>query len=266
MTIEVYVGCSANGEDAESLMVLDYSIHKHTKKDVNVHYMMQGNGDTWTGWDTQTWATPFSGFRWSIPEHCNFEGRSIYMDSDMIVLSDIDKLWKQDFHKNKAVMAKGANNGEGWRYCVCMWDNPVAKQHLLPISRMKTLPGSHQRLMHFFANHQDIVQPFDGEWNCVDGENLSIEDMDILHYSDMSTQLHAKYALPRLEKAGQKHWFDGNINQHWRPELQELFDTYYQEALDAGYKVEDYIPDNLFGTYVKESQANYDEYRNMWSA
>ena len=47
---------------------------------------------------------------------------------------------------------------------------------------------------------------------------------------------------------------------------QELFDTYYQEALDAGYKVENYIPDNLFGTYVKESQANYDEYRNMWSA
>lgn len=263
--IEVYVGCAANGEDAESLMVLEYSMKKYTKHKVNIHYMMQGNGDTWSGWDTKTWATPFSGFRWSIPEHCNFEGRAIYMDSDMLILSDIHKLWSQDFEKGKAVIAKGSDNGEGWRYCVCMWNNPVAAEYLLPLKRMKQLPTSHQRMMSFFAHHPSIVQEFDGNWNCIDGEDLTAEQIDILHYSDMSTQFHQKYALPRLEKMGMKHWFDGNIHQHWRPDLEKLWDDHYQEALDAGYKVEDYIPETMFGSYNKESQANYDQYRNKWS-
>lgn len=264
MSIEVFVGCSPNGEDAESMMVLEYSMKKHTKKKVNITWMKLGNGETWTGWDTSTWATPFSGFRWSIPEHMGFEGRAIYMDSDMVILSDINKLWSQDFHKDIAVLAKGMQNNEGWRYCVCMWNNPVAKKYLLPLERLKKLPNSHQRMMHFFASHQQIVQQFEGNWNCIDGEDLAVNDIDILHYSDMSTQFHLKYAKPRLESVGMKHWFDGNTHNHWRTDLIKLFDDYYNEALEAGYKVEDYVPENMF-SYEKASQADYDKYRNKWS-
>ena len=32
MTIKLFVGASANGEDAESLAVLEYSIRKNTKE------------------------------------------------------------------------------------------------------------------------------------------------------------------------------------------------------------------------------------------
>lgn len=265
MTIKVFVGCSANGEDAESMMVLEYSMKKHTNRKVEIIWMMQGNNETWSNWNTSTWATPFSGFRWSIPEYMNFEGRGIYMDSDMIILSDINKLWSQDFHKDKAVLAKGTNLGEEWRYCVCMWNNPVAKRFLPPLSQIKQLPHAHQSLMSFFATNQEIVQPFDGNWNCIDGEDLTINEIDILHYSDMSTQFHLKYATPRLKSMGMKHWFDGAIHDHWRPDLIKLFDTYYNEALDAGYKVENYVPEKMFGEYVKESQKNYDHYRNKWS-
>ena len=41
-----------------------------------------------------SWATPFSGFRWSaFRKHCGFKGRAIYLDIDMIVLADIAELW-----------------------------------------------------------------------------------------------------------------------------------------------------------------------------
>lgn len=263
--IEVFVGCSANGEDAESLMVLEYSMKKHTDREVNITHMMLGSDETWSNWNTQTWATPFSGFRWTIPEHMGFKGQGIYMDSDMIILSDIGELWDQEFQPGKVVLAKGSKGGEGWRYCVCKWNNETAAEYIFPLNRMKQLPQSHQRMMALFASNQNIVQPFEGNWNCIDGENLPIDEMDILHYSDMSTQMHLKYAMPRLSENNQHHWFDGNIREHWRKDLVDLFEQYYKEALDSGYKVEDYIPENMFGEYSKESQANYDRYRNQWS-
>lgn len=263
--IEVFVGCAANGEDAESMMVLEYSMRKHSSRNININWMMMGSDPTWSDWDSRTWATPFSGFRWTIPEHMNFIGQGIYMDSDMIILSDIGNLWDQEFESGKCVLAKGSNNNEGWRYCVCKWNNSEAKQYLLPLNRMKTIPNSHQRMMGFFANNQEIVQQFEGNWNCIDGENLSIEEMDILHYSDMSTQFHLKYAIPRLMRSGMKHWFDGNIHEHWRRDLIDLYDTYYNEALGAGYSPQQYVPETKYGDYVKESQVNYDQYRNQWS-
>ena len=52
--IKVYVGCAPNGEDAESLMVLDYSIRKHTDRPIDVVRMHVGAHPNWTGWDMST--------------------------------------------------------------------------------------------------------------------------------------------------------------------------------------------------------------------
>ena len=37
--------------------------------------------------------TGFSFYRWGIPSFCNFEGRAIYLDADIVVLCDIRELW-----------------------------------------------------------------------------------------------------------------------------------------------------------------------------
>ena len=273
-TVGVYVGCSANGEDAESMLVLEYTMKKHSSLPVNIHWMRAGREDSkiqlrpeWTGWRMETWATPFSGFRWSVPHAAGFQGKAIYMDSDMIILSDIAELWNQKFLPGKVVLTKGPSEGQGWRYCVCLWDCAAAKPYLPPLEKMKKEPTAHQQMMQFFARDEyKIAQPFQGNWNCIDGENLPIEEIDILHYSDMSTQMHLKYAIPRLTRAGRKHWFDGQIHEHWRKDLIELFDSVYVEALtEGGYELKDYIPEDPFGEYQKESQANYDQYRHKWS-
>lgn len=207
-----------------------------------------------TGWQTQLWATPFSGFRWAVPWVETETEKAIYCDSDFIFLSDLKNLWEQEFDAGKAVMAKGGS--DGWRYCLSFWNIPVARSILLPLDRLKALPEAHRRMMALFATNQDIVQQFEGNWNCIDGEYLPIDKIDALHYSDMGTQLHHKYAMPRIANEGKTHWFDEQVRPHHRSDLQELFDQYYNEALESGMKVEDYIPSEEV-YIVKESQKGY---------
>jgi hypothetical protein len=266
MTIKLFVGASSNGEDAESMAVLEYSIRKNTKASVDITWMRASHDpeSPWSGWNMKTWATPFSGFRWSIPEVCGFEGKAIYCDSDFIFLSDIEELWNQEFEPGKVVMAKGGE--DSWRYCCALWDCKAAKEYLLPLARMKTLESSHQRMMGLFSQNRKIVQPFEGNWNCVDGEDLTIDQIDALHYSDMGTQFHLKYAIPRLEAVGKKHWFDGKIRPHWREDLQKLFDEYLEDSISYGLTIEEFVPgDNAgFGEYDKQSQRGYGS-AHKWS-
>lgn len=72
----------------------------------------------------------------------------------------------------------------------------------------------------------------------------------------MRTQFSHKYSIPRLESEGEVHWFDGKIYEHPRADLIELFDKYYQEALEAGYSIDDYRV-QPFGNYPKASQVNH---------
>ena len=81
----------------------------------------------------------------------------------------------------------------------------------------------------------------------------------------MDHQFHLKYAVPRLEKIGRKHWFDGEIKNHPRKDLQAVFDQYLVDAENAGFKVDDYIPGNnsMYGEYIKQSQKDYNG-GNKW--
>jgi len=272
-TIKLFVGCSPDGIDAESLAVLEYSARKNTKKDIEIVWMKlskdpnsfwYSNPETKEGWNTTQWATPFSGFRWAIPAYCNFEGRAIYCDSDFIFMADLDELWKQEFNDGKVVIAKGGENS--WRYCSCLWNCETAKEYILPINKLRENEYAHQRMMNFFANNGNIVQDFKGNWNCVDLENYKspfYEDIKAIHYSSMQHQVHLKHALKRLESEGRKHWFDGKVEPHWREDLQELFDTFLEEAKQNGFTPENYFSNEKFGNIIKESQKNY-QHAHEW--
>src|SRR5690606_40467994 len=49
---------------------------------------------------------------WGIPAFCDYQGKAIYMDTDMIVLCDLAELWNLEFEPGKAVMAKGGQRSE----------------------------------------------------------------------------------------------------------------------------------------------------------
>jgi len=251
--IKLFVGCSPNGEDAESMAVLEYTAKKNSSLPVDITWMKisEDPESPWGGWNTTTWSTPFSGFRWAIPEVCGFEGQAIYMDSDMIILGDLAELWNAPFKPGKIVQAKG-----GWRFCVAKWDCAAAKSFIMPINRMKKLPEAHQRMFSILNAKEHLVQVFDRQWNNFDGENDKLEDIKILHYTDMSTQPHLAMALERLEARGRHHWFDGDLRRHRREDVIELFMKEYREAVEAGYTVDTYEPDDVID-FVKLSQRGY---------
>lgn len=247
MSIRVFVGCAPNHEDAESQAVLEYTLRSHASEDVQITWMKLSNDPSspFHGWNSRNWPTPFSGFRWAVPALCNFEGRAIYMDSDMIVMSDIAELWNMPIAPNCAVRAKSSG-----RLCVSLWNcsHPDVARELDFIKNNATV--------HYGAS----VEPFpkDQNWNCLDGEDypsIFHKDIKCLHYTSMPHQPHLPHALTRLKREGRTHWFDGKVTTHWRPEIVELFNTLLIEATRNGYSYEDYCRDPIFGDYAKGSVA-----------
>ncbi|MCX5466768.1 glycosyltransferase [Acinetobacter nematophilus] len=261
--IKIFVGCDPNNCDLEQLMVLEHSVRKHTQHNVEFIWMQLSHDinspwysdqETNQGWSTAKWATPFSGFRWAIPELCDFKGRAIYMDADVVVLCDIAELWSHPMSDEAIVIAKGGKSSA--RLCTCVWDCSKAKEYLPPLDEIRSDPDSHKNLMRLIKDKPQLVEPYRDSYNNIDGEDLTIEQIKVLHYSDMGTQFSHKYAIPRLAKMDQKHWFDGKIMPHPRQDLIELFDEYYAEALELGYKPENYLIEP-FGTFSKATQINY---------
>lgn len=239
--IRVFVGCAENDADLESQSVLEWSIRKHTTREVGIIWMQAVPGTPWHGWNRDRWTTPFSSYRWSIPELCDYQGEAIYTDSDVLFLADIGELWDQRIEPGKVVIAIGREHGQ--RYCVSKWDCAAARKHIPPIAEMRKDAGAHRRLMSYFAQHQELVQQFlGGNWNCLDLEpfDLNAPTTKAVHYTGIPTQPHLRYALPRLEREDKRHWYQGQRREHPRPELQALFDRYLEEAIEAGFTPENY--------------------------
>ncbi len=262
--IRIFVGCDPNDCDLEQMMVLEYSVRKHASLPADFHWMQLSRDpdNFWfsdperhLGWRTETWATPFSGFRWAVPALCGFEGRALYMDADMLVLCDLAELWRMPFADGAVLTGKGRKTS--WRFCLSVWDCARAKAHLPDIGHLRGTPASHQQLMHYFSTHSELIQPMHSDYNNVDGEKKPVDAIRVLHYSDMGTQLSHKYAIPRLQQQGRAHWFDGAVLAHPRRDLAALFDRYYAEALAQGYTLDQYRVAQPFGTLAKQSQKDY---------
>lgn len=254
--IHIFIG--TNRQCAENLMALEYSIHKNVSPPFKIHYMAPSldSNSPWGGWDMRSWSTPFTGFRWLIPEVCGFEGRAIYQDDDQLVLHDLRELWTMKL--NGKTCAMKLHLGVEPRPCVMLWDNARAKQFMIPIGRYKSNPNLNVNMVGRMKNtffNPAISAWYDPKWNCFDGENLAIEDIGICHYTDMSTNPGIKKFLER--KKGEQHWYNGEVRQHPRKDVEDLWFQYYDEAIAAGYNPVDF--ENKFDKMVYDivDQTNY---------
>ena len=257
--IRIFVGSAANGEDAESQAVLEYTLRRHASLQLEITWMALSRdpaspfySEGPRGWQTKLWATPFSGLRWALPSLCQYRGRAIYMDSDVIVRADIAELWRQEIPAGACVLARRRG---GWRLCVSLWDCAAAAAQVGAIVPLKHDPLAHGRLTQKFATDPRLVAPFAGRWNCLDGEDLALDHPDVkaIHYTSMPHQPHLRIAMARLAANGRRHWFDGEIRPHWRPDLVALFEQLLGEAIAAGYLPSNYEPAEPFGDYAKKS-------------
>jgi hypothetical protein len=255
--IRIFVGTPANNEDLELQAVLEWSLRKHASEPIELEWMKLSKSPAsfWyssaikrQGWLTQSWATPFSGFRWAIPEFCNFQGKAIYLDIDMIVMDDIAKLWHTEPRDGAFCVAKNPDT-----FCCTLWFCDRAKAHLPPAQRIKTEYALYAHLRRKFNPTQ--IQPFEnGNWNCLDGESYPTiwhQDVKIVHCTSIPHQPQLKYAIPRLEKKGQLHWSKRRPEKHWRQDIIKLFDDMLEEAKANGYPPERYETAEIFGKYYR---------------
>jgi hypothetical protein len=255
--VKIFVGCPANNEDLECQAVLDYSLRMHASEELEITWMMLSRDPEsfWysdpqrgKGWNTQTWATPFSALRWGIPAVCNYEGLAIYMDCDMIAMADIAELKNQTIPSNKALLAK--HDGPNViAPCVMLMDCERMQGVLPPIESLKKIPGHYRTVRHKI---EEAAGDYEGDWNCRDGERCSSihePHVKIVHYTNIPTQPNHLYARQRLAREGRKHWYSGHDQTHPRADIQRLFDETFKQASMCGRGPETFRVSPEFGEY-----------------
>jgi len=225
--VKIFIGTSANGEDAIAEMTYEYSLRSNSSRPLDITWMRQtlDKESPWGGWETQEWSTPFSGFRWAIPEVCKFKGRAIYTDVDMINMRDISELFDMELNGKPMAARKGARFG-GHEFCVIVFDCEKMKENLVSIERMKVNSSAHHRMIRYFSGNEKLVQELDMRWNCHDGEGLQAEDIWHLHFTKMATQ-------PWKPK-----WFTGTAEEHPRQDLVKVWQGLRDSAKANGYSVQ----------------------------
>jgi len=238
--IRVFCGSDINGCCSENQMVFEYSLRKHSSRPIELVWMKISDDPSsfWYGWNTELWSTPFSGFRYGIAEYCNFKGKAIYCDDDQVWLEDPAKLWDIDISDENIMTGKLLPNGE-IRHCVSLIDCEKFGKKIAPASRRKQNANFCDMMKAATFPYTQIIN---GNWNNLDGENEAIENIKLLHLTDMSTQPGVKESLKRLGDQG-KHLYSGEVREHRRKDIEDVWYKYYYEALEAGYKVEDYVPE-----------------------
>ena len=153
---------------------------------------------------------------------CNFKGRAIYTDCDMINFKDMASLLETDM-RNKPIAARKGQRFGGHEFCVIVFDCERIQEMLVPITRQKNIVEYHHRMIQKFSGNDKLVQELDPRWNCLDGEDRKIDDIWQLHWTNLATQ------------PWRPGWYVGEQKPHPRPDLVSLLNEMHQEAKDAGY-------------------------------
>lgn len=221
-------------------MVLAYTLAKYASEPFTIEWMRQAPAGPWSGWKNASARTPFTHFRWGIPDACGYQGRAIYVDVDFFFRADVSELWHQPV---PSVLALRSHHGKLPTSCL-LFDCAAANGHVPTIAELRRLPDANSTVTSYFEANRHLLSDFEGNWNCIldKGGPPDLHDPSIkaIHYSRVEWQLHLKYAIPRLKAEGRSHWYTGPTGPHPRTDLQALFDAEYQAALAAGYTLKQF--------------------------
>jgi len=191
--VRIFVGTDGRAMRRAEI-ALEYTVKKHCSVPYEIDWMDESRGQpNWTGWNNKKWYTPFTNFRFGIPEASGFQGRSIYMDVDQLFLEDPLKLLSLPIPEDKGWLALGSGRSD-----VMVYDNAKFKGDWWPpLSSLKVTPkgiGIHlSRMKHLWA-------PLPLKWCCNDGGIPSKQgnkfdtgpykegETCLLHYTDMNLQ------------------------------------------------------------------------------
>lgn len=191
--IRVFVGSDIRMQEHGAELVLEHTIRKHASLPVDITWMRAVKGDPDWGecWErgremyrpyTGQHATDFTTFRFAVPELCKFEGRAIYLDSDMLVRADIAELWN--------IQTK-----VGYACCGPRTDVAVIRceKFRFPewpsIEAMKRSGWRIGTYTHLLSKYQQFdLGALPSSWDCLDGKGFHETKTKLIHYTSMATQ------------------------------------------------------------------------------
>lgn len=225
--------------------VLIHSLKKHSKRNLDIR-VFNGTHDTLETEGNPPHAlrlplgikyaniTEFSNYRFLIPHLCGFKGRAIWLDSDMLCLSDIGELFDSDMKgfdllaKENAYVERTDNE---WGLSVSLFNCSTAN---FDVSRyfdeieknLYTYGDLHQMTPRFLSMHPYKIGPLNPKWNEFD---FLDKDTKLIHYTNLFTQPWKYRSHPYGDI-----WF-----------------KYFQEARDSGYITADDIQLTLVRSYAR---------------
>ena len=96
MALRVFIGFSSR--EAECADVLTYSIRKNSSVQVHINYLKLGDLNFSRSLDPKQ-TTEFTYTRFLVPWLCNYQGKAVFMDCDMICVGDIKELDELDMRE-----------------------------------------------------------------------------------------------------------------------------------------------------------------------
>lgn len=200
--VKIFIG---SGE--QSLLerkVLLYSLYKHSRSDLEIavfngtHNSIERTGSPPVPAPLSLQLkyrnlTEFSLYRYLIPELCSYEGRAIYLDSDMVCLADIQELFDAllDGHDFLAKREAYSQNGESmWGLSAMLIDNSRCRfdlqQFLCEIDDgLYTYTEFSQFGAKFLARHSYRLGEIDPNWNVFDQYDGQTK---LIHYTNLMSQ------------------------------------------------------------------------------
>ncbi|MBE9190493.1 glycosyl transferase [Gloeocapsopsis crepidinum LEGE 06123] len=234
---------------------LIHSLHKHSQRELDI-YVLNGTHNSITLNDGEPFlapmslkikcrnATEFSLYRFIIPEVCNYQGKAIYVDSDIVCLTDIGKLFDTPMNGCDFLAKQGAYTGyrggsNFWGLSVMLIDCEKSQFNL------ETIFDEIDRILYtqtdfmvmnqtFLAHHPYTIGELDPGWNMLD---VCDKNTKLIHYTGLFSQPWKYHNHPYGEV-----WFN-----------------YFKEAVASGYITKEDISLSLHRAYVRKDllKGNY---------
>ena len=132
--------------------------------------------------------TPFSFQRFLIPELCNFQGRALYLDADMLVLHDVANLWNRPMGEHEILTVRPADTSErAGQFSVMLLDCARLSWHIEDIVQgLDEDRYTYEQLMYGMCIAGSVGRTIEAGWNSL--ERYASHETRLLHYTDMHRQ------------------------------------------------------------------------------
>jgi hypothetical protein len=239
--LRVFIGSDPSQQIARQ--VLEHSIRSHCSQPVEV-IDLADHPTRLPKAEENRGRTAFSFARFRIPELCDYVGRALYLDADMLVFADISELWSVPFGERKVLCTTQLEPPFQWRDDDWFHSGPQMSVMLLDCSRLSW-------------KVDDILDGLDaGEFSYAD----LMFNLCLVAPEEIGADLPPVWNHLEHHEAGETKLVHFTVVDHqpWKNDenpLAPLWESAFAEAVVAGAVPIDEVAAGIQGGYLKPSLA-----------